>query len=902
MPGGRFPLLLFFLINIISFFSFPQFNGKMDAAGKNNSISTAPFSKNKTIQSLPASEETESDTIYTSFIKEDFIVNNFEGEYGADQINAAAAIDGEGNYAVAWLDYRNENSDIYVQFFNSNDEKTGPNIKVNQQTTSLYAPPSIAANKKGDFIIAWKQDYNKIEIKGFNLDGGNICNIFGTNITAFSEPSVSVNDNGSFLICWCGDNITAEFFDKRGNRTLKGMYINESGTFYLGFAPGNNAAKDNKGNVYIVWSNYEDNKSKIFLQVIDSSGKKVNNNVLVSNVNDSTFKYAPRIASTNEGKFLIAWSYSADNNGTSPIGEKIRIYNSDGYFATNEIPINNTPDKIVSGGDSTFFISHTGAGSRGIQQLFIQKINSNGEVTEDNEIKFNTNKNFSITGTNLTNIVNDHFIVVPEFKERDDANIYVQKFNTTPEAIGTFTKVHDDSGSAYQQKPLVKFNNKGESIVLWEDKRNGRFDLYAQLYDKDFNPLGNNIMINENDAELFTTVDKKAECLSDGTFVIAYSSYENYNYNNKVFMRLINGNYTGENVPVKGEEIYENLNLAININSRDEILVCFYSNINAYLRKYDKNLGPISSQIKFIQYQYIHTNLINFSDFAVSIDTAFNILTAGRLSNSSINQIAGRFFNETGKETASFVIADNSNLNYGNIKCINDNGSYAVIYNSYNKVFINRRYYLDREYFLNNEFDIPNYASDYNLNLIEFRNKKLLFTFNSLADVTAVFLNDNNREIKLCKVHTYSYSSQTDLFIPYFGGNSADYYNDKFFFTYESNNHGTGYDIQANVQRIDSINFNEEPFLILPFEDELLHNYPNPFNSRTSIQYKLAAYHKVKLTVYDILGREVKVLVDRYQERGTYEVDFNASGLASGIYFYCLEAFDTIVNKMILLK
>jgi hypothetical protein len=82
----------------------------------------------------------------------------------------------------------------------------------------------------------------------------------------------------------------------------------------------------------------------------------------------------------------------------------------------------------------------------------------------------------------------------------------------------------------------------------------------------------------------------------------------------------------------------------------------------------------------------------------------------------------------------------------------------------------------------------------------------------------------------------------------------------------------------------------------------LLHNYPNPFNSRTSIQYKLAAYHKVKLTVYDILGREVKVLVDRYQERGTYEVDFNASGLASGIYFYCLEAFDTIVNKMILLK
>ena len=900
MTGRKFLLFIFVLI-IASFYSHAQFYGKKDAAGKNNSLGTHLFPTNKTVKNLYSSKEAETDTIYPSFIKRDFIVNNFEGEYGADQIKAAAAIDGKGNYAVTWLDYRNENSDIYVQFFNAADEKIGSNIKVNQQTAELYYAPSIAANNQGGFVIAWGQDYNTIDARGFSLTGGKIEYVFETNFTAFSQPSVALSDNGSFLICWNGDNITAELFDRRGSRIKKGILINDSGTFNLGFTLSNNIVTDNKGNFYIVWSTYENNTvPKIYLQIIDSLGEKVNNNILVSDLNNS--KNSPQIASANDGNFLIAWNYSSSYNGSYTSGEKIRIFNSGGNFVTNEISIDNSQDNIVAGGDSTFFISYLDFDNQGQQHQYIQKINTNGGILEKKEVRFNTNKDFLMTGTNITNIVDDHFIIVPEFKERDDANIYVQKFNTDLEAAGTFTKVHDDSGSASQLEPLVKFNNKGESIVLWADKRNGRFDLYAQLYDKDFNPAGNNIMINETDAELLTLIDKKVQCLSDGTFVIAYSYYENDNYNNKVFIRLINENNSGENVSVKSEEIYENLDIALNINSKDEILICFYSNMNAYLRKFDKTLNPLSSQIKFIRYQYINTNFTNFYVNAVSIDTAFNILAVGSLSGFNINQIIGKFFNEAGEETSSFFMADNSNFSYSNIKCINDNGSCAVIYNNYNKVYVNRRYYFDGEYFLNNEFTIQGEAYYSNPNLIEFKNQKLLLTFNSFPEVTAVFINDNKREIKLGKVHTYSNSLPPDFYSQDFGTNSADFYDDKFFFTYVNDNPGTGYDIQANVQAIDSISFNKEPFLVLPVEDALINNYPNPFNSKTRITYKLAAYHKVKLTIYDILGREVKVLVDNYQNRGTYEVDFNASGLASGIYIYRLDAFDTIVKKMILLK
>jgi len=80
-------------------------------------------------------------------------------------------------------------------------------------------------------------------------------------------------------------------------------------------------------------------------------------------------------------------------------------------------------------------------------------------------------------------------------------------------------------------------------------------------------------------------------------------------------------------------------------------------------------------------------------------------------------------------------------------------------------------------------------------------------------------------------------------------------------------------------------------------------NYPNPFNPTTTISYTLKENASVRLTVYDRLGREVKVLVDESQSAGTHTVDFNGSNLPSGMYFYRIKANEkTEVRKMILAK
>ncbi len=83
----------------------------------------------------------------------------------------------------------------------------------------------------------------------------------------------------------------------------------------------------------------------------------------------------------------------------------------------------------------------------------------------------------------------------------------------------------------------------------------------------------------------------------------------------------------------------------------------------------------------------------------------------------------------------------------------------------------------------------------------------------------------------------------------------------------------------------------------------LYQNYPNPFNPSTSIEYRVGSDEYVTLKVYDLLGREVAILVDEYAPAGRYEVDFDGSKFSSGVYFYRLQAGEfRETRKMVLLR
>ncbi len=109
--------------------------------------------------------------------------------------------------------------------------------------------------------------------------------------------------------------------------------------------------------------------------------------------------------------------------------------------------------------------------------------------------------------------------------------------------------------------------------------------------------------------------------------------------------------------------------------------------------------------------------------------------------------------------------------------------------------------------------------------------------------------------------------------------------------SFYENNFGYPYVLTVNDNNINKIDF------------ALHQNYPNPFNPATTIRYSIPKTGLVKLAVYDILGKEVKVLTNEEQTAGTHEINFDASRLSSGIYFYRIQSGNYFaVKKMILIK
>jgi len=89
----------------------------------------------------------------------------------------------------------------------------------------------------------------------------------------------------------------------------------------------------------------------------------------------------------------------------------------------------------------------------------------------------------------------------------------------------------------------------------------------------------------------------------------------------------------------------------------------------------------------------------------------------------------------------------------------------------------------------------------------------------------------------------------------------------------------------------------------IPNKYRLSQNFPNPFNPKTRIEFSIPKQNYVTLKIYDILGREIKTLVNELKSPGIYIADLDGSEFSSGVYFYRIEAGDfTDVKKMILIK
>lgn len=128
--------------------------------------------------------------------------------------------------------------------------------------------------------------------------------------------------------------------------------------------------------------------------------------------------------------------------------------------------------------------------------------------------------------------------------------------------------------------------------------------------------------------------------------------------------------------------------------------------------------------------------------------------------------------------------------------------------------------------------------------------------------------------------------------------------------TYEYSDDLFGANSEKHFYRLKQIDFNGQfvysnikELNFPPIKFNLLQNYPNPFNPNTIIKYAVPKPSVVILIVYNLVGEQIVKLVDEFKTPGYYQVNFDASNLSSGIYFYSLSAGDiTLSRKMLLIK
>jgi hypothetical protein len=100
-----------------------------------------------------------------------------------------------------------------------------------------------------------------------------------------------------------------------------------------------------------------------------------------------------------------------------------------------------------------------------------------------------------------------------------------------------------------------------------------------------------------------------------------------------------------------------------------------------------------------------------------------------------------------------------------------------------------------------------------------------------------------------------------------------------------------------------TVGIQDQEIVEIPTSYSLSQNFPNPFNPTTTIQFSIPQAGLVNLTVYNILGEQIKTLIDEYRGIGSHTVQFDANSLSSGIYLYRMKARSFVeTKKMIFIK
>jgi hypothetical protein len=420
----------------------------------------------------------------------------------------AIVMDGAGNFVITWEDHRNGDWDIYAQRYNSTGTPLDSNFKVNDDggdADQWY--PNIAMDGFGNFIIAW-QDYRNgnydIYTRRYNSTGTSQGSNFKVNDDIGSSDQwhqdIAIDGSGNFVIAWEDErnwngDIYIQRYNSSGTRLGSNVKVNDDTESHYQLFPV--IAMDHLSNFVVTWEDNRNGNYDIYAQKYDPSGTPLGSNFKVNDDSGSTWQEEPAIKIDGSGNFVITWcdrrngnldiyAQRYDSSGT-PIGSNFKV-NDDFGSASQLHPA------IGMDGSGNFVITwqdHRNNNS----DVYMQRYNAscvalgtNLKVNDDTITASQWYPTISMDGSG-------NFVITWMDYRNGNFDIYAQRYNSSGITLNSNFKVNDDAGTTFQYYPAIATDDSGKFVITWEDYRNGNADIYAQRYESSGNPKGNNYFV-----------------------------------------------------------------------------------------------------------------------------------------------------------------------------------------------------------------------------------------------------------------------------------------------------------------------------------------------------------------------------------------------------------------------
>ena len=476
-------------------------------------------------------------------------------------------------------------------------------------------------------------------------------------------------------------------------------------------------------------------------------------------------------------------------------------------------------------------------------------------------------------------------------------------------------RVNDDTGSTTQKNGKLGIDGNGNFIVVWKDGRlnyNSQ-DIFCQIFNSNFQRIGNNFKINSSHGA--SGMYPKIAVRKDGTFVICWND-------TLVRLKIFNSNGT----PISPEIIINNIQ---NLNGGGSLHSIACDTLGNFIVVWEKPIPNVGMNINIQRFDSLGNKIGN--DIRVNEDTASNqhrnphitirrdgsfIITWEYIAGIAQN-IYMQMFDKNGIKIGNNlkIFNDPNPMNQQTYPLISsdDSGRFCIAFSNY-------------------LFDYVNYdviCQLYNPNGTQF-GVPITINGSSYDEAIATLYKRKNGDfiIGYQKEINLGYFPYCQRMNPNGNTNGTPYplsnlqpgrkgyddvaiINDKIISIWTDNRNSDvidNWDVFCNIRSFlkpDSIITTINNIAnSIPKEIKLFQNYPNPFNTMTNVKWQMTDVGNARIVIFDILGKEIEILVNERLHKGTYKVSFDGSNLSSGLYYYTLiidgEKIDT--KKLILLK